>query len=109
MHRRMILIVAGVAAAALAVGGVAWATSGGSSVSLPGNAKAKAGDAALAHTGGGTVIETETGDNGAAYSVEIRRADGSTVEVSLDKSFAVTGQEGDDDGAKDDQSGANDD
>lgn len=53
--------------------------------------------AALAHTGGGDVTETELGDDGAAYGVEIRLADGSQVEVNLDVEFNVIGSEGDDD------------
>ncbi len=53
--------------------------------------------AALEHTGGGEVLETEIGDDGAAYGVEIRLPDGSQVEVNLDDSFAVIGSEADDD------------
>jgi hypothetical protein len=100
----MIVIVTGVVAAAmLAVGGVAWATSGGDEAPLSGDARTKAVEAALAHVGGGTVIETETGDDGAAYGIEIRRADGSVVEVSLDSSFAVVGSEADDDSKGEDE------
>ncbi len=58
--------------------------------------------------GGGTVVETEAGDDGAAYGVEIRLADGSMVEVQLDESFAVTGSEGDDDTKGDESSADND-
>lgn len=53
--------------------------------------------AALEHTGGGEVTETETGDDGAAYGVEIRLDDGSQVEVNLDAEFNVIGSEADDD------------
>jgi hypothetical protein len=98
MRRRMVVIAASVTAvAALAVGGVAWATSGGDEAPLSGDAKTKAVDAALAHVGGGTVVETEAGDDGAAYGVEIRLDNGSVVEVALDESFAVIGEEADDD------------
>ena len=78
---------------------------------LTGSALDKATAAALAHTGGGTVIETEVGDDGAAYGVEIRLDDGSVVEVALDQSFKVIGDASDDDGAKEteDESGADDD
>jgi uncharacterized membrane protein YkoI len=76
---------------------------------LSGDAKTKAVDAALAHVGGGTVLETEVGDDGAAYGVEIRLADGRVVEVQLDESFAVTGQEGDDDTEGEQESGSDDD
>ena len=57
--------------------------------------------AALEHTGEGAVTETEVGDDGAAYGVEIRLGDGSQVEVSLDKNCVVIGQEADDDGPND--------
>ncbi|MDA0353605.1 MAG: hypothetical protein O3A10_15570 [Chloroflexi bacterium] len=40
---------------------------------------------------------TEVGDDGAAYEVEVRLADGSQVEVALDEHFVVTGSELDDD------------
>jgi len=53
--------------------------------------------AALEHTGGGEVTETEMGDDGAAYGVEIRLDDGSQVEVNLDADFNVIGSEPDDD------------
>jgi len=109
MRRKMIAIAAGAAAVAtLAVGGVAWATSSGGDAPLSGDSRTKAVEAALAHVGGGTVVETEVGDDGAAYGVEVRLADGSVVEVSLDESFAVVGQQGDDD-RKGEESGADDD
>jgi len=53
--------------------------------------------AALEYTGGGTVTEAEAGDDGAAFGVEIRKDDGSQVEVRLDDTFTVIGTEGDDD------------
>jgi hypothetical protein len=68
----------------------------------------RAVDAALEDTGGGTVVETEAGDDGAAYSVEVRLDDGSQVEVNLDQDFKVIGHEADDDGPNDDE-GENDD
>src|SRR5687767_14867764 len=105
MRRRTMVIAASMAAvAALAVGGVAWATSGGDEAPLSGDAKTQAVEAALAHVGGGTVVETEAGDDGAAYGVEIRLADGTVVEVHLDRSFAVASSESDDDALGDDES-----
>jgi uncharacterized membrane protein YkoI len=73
---------------------------GGSDTDTPltGSNLDRASAAALAHTGGGTVLETEIGDDGAAYGVEIRLDDGSVVEVSLDASFAVIDSTVDDDG-----------
>lgn len=98
-----------VAAAAVvaAVAGFAVA-SGGDDAPLRGDTRARAEAAALEHTGGGTVVETEVGDDGAAYEVEVRRADGTQVEVELDDGFRVVGSERDDDGS-DDAEGAGDD
>jgi uncharacterized membrane protein YkoI len=90
-----------IAAAGLAVamaGGVAAAAGGGDTdQELTGPTRDRAVAAARAATGGGTVLETEVGDDGAAYGVEIRRGDGRQVEVKLDKAFKVIAQEPDDD------------
>ena len=102
MNRRTKWIAAGIGAAAIAIGGVGMALANGGSDSdspLTGHDLDRATQAALEHTGGGTVLESEAGDDGAAYSVEIKRDDGTVVEVQLDESFNVTGDEADDDGA----------
>lgn len=57
----------------------------------------KAADAALATTGGGTVTGVETDDNGAGYEVEVRKSDGSAVEVQLGNDFQPRADEADDD------------
>ena len=44
---------------------------------------------------GAAVTDTEVGDDGAAFSVEIRLDDGSQVEVNLDAEYAVIGSEAD--------------
>jgi Peptidase propeptide and YPEB domain len=110
MRGRMVKIGAGaVAVMALAGGGVAWATGAGDDDKpLSGAARERAIEAALAHTKGGTVTETESGDDGAAYGVEVRLSDGRQVEVELDESFNVIGQEGDDD-SRGENDGPNDD
>jgi len=69
---------------------------------LTGETRDKAVAAAIAHVGGGTVTETELGDDGAAYGVEVRRPDGTQVEVNLDRNYAVTSTEADDDRGDDD-------
>ena len=80
------------------VGGIAAAApDGDADQELTGTTRDRAVAAALAATGGGTVLETEAGDDGAAYGVEIRLADGRQVEVNLDESFRVVGQEADED------------
>jgi uncharacterized membrane protein YkoI len=105
MDRKVRWIGGGALAVALIGGGtgVAIAT-GGEDRPLTGSALEKATAAALQHTGGGTVIETEAGEDGAAYGVEIRLDDGRVVEIDLDVNFQVIGQESDDDGSADAES-----
>jgi uncharacterized membrane protein YkoI len=97
--------IAGGALAVAIVGGgtgVAIATGAGDDDQpLTGTTLERARAAALEFTGGGTVIETEVGDDGSAYGVEIRLDDGRVVEVSLDQAFDVVGDEADDDGTND--------
>ena len=111
MDKRTKLVVGGLAAAAVvAVGaGVGVASGGDDDKPLRGSAYSRAASAALDHVGGGTVVETEVGDGGAAYEVEVRRDDGSVVEVELDKSFDVIGSAGDDDGSGAEAEGGDDD
>ena len=88
---------------ALIVGGggaIAWAApSADDDKPLTGQTLERASDAALSATGGGVVVDSEVGDDGAAYSVEVRTEDGRQVEIDLSESFAVVGQEADDDSA----------
>ena len=97
MQRRTRWIVGAGVFTAVMLGGVAAATGGDDDQELTGSTRDRAVEAALAATGGGTVLETEAGDDGAAYGVEIRLADGRQVEVNLDESFKVVGQEADED------------
>jgi uncharacterized membrane protein YkoI len=105
-------VIAFAAVAALAAGGVAiaGATGGGddddaSDTPISGSALQKAGAAALEHTGGGRVTETEVGDEESYYEVEVTREDGSQVDVQLDRGFNVVGDEADSDGPEDDGPG----
>jgi hypothetical protein len=101
--RTKIALTAGAAVVALAVGtGVGIASSGDDDTPLTGTDLERATEAALAHTGGGTVTETEVGEGG-AYGVEVRMPDGSIVEVGLDADFHVIGSEADDDHVIDSQ------
>lgn len=105
-------LVAGAIAAVVVIGagtGVVLASAGDDDKPLTGTDLERATEAALDHVGGGEVIETEIGDDGAAYGVEVRRADGSVVEVNLDSGFDVIGSEADDDsGGEDDDDPADD-
>src|SRR5215217_6279268 len=56
-----------------------------------GGALDRATAVALAHTGGGRVTATEVGDEEGYYEIEVRRADGSQVDVHLDRDFNLIG------------------
>jgi len=109
MNRKLVLIAALVLVVGAVSTGFAIAAAGGDEQPLTGSDLEQAKAAALAHTGGGTVTETETGDDGAAYSVEVRLADGTQVEVNLDGNFDVIGQATDDDGPGDQEGPGDDD
>ena len=102
-------LITGTVIAALAVGGVAIAGAAGGDDddagerAISGRALDRAGAAALDHTGGGRVTETETGDEESYYEVEVTRDDGSQVDVQLNRDFEVVGSEGDDDRGEDGQ------
>jgi hypothetical protein len=109
MDRKTKWIAGGVLAVAVVGGGTGLAVASGSDDEpLTGSALDRATAAALEHTGGGTVTESEIGDGGAAYSLEVRLDDGSQLEVNLDEHFNVIGQEADDDGANDEDGSGND-
>jgi hypothetical protein len=73
------------------------ATNGDNDQELTGATRDRAVAAALAATAGGTVLETEAGDDGAAYGVGVRLDDGRQIEVNLDESFKVVNQAPDED------------
>jgi uncharacterized membrane protein YkoI len=60
---------------------------------ITGEALEKASAAALAHTGGGRVSDTEVGDEDSYYEVEVTLPDGRQVDVQLDEHFNVVGDE----------------
>ena len=70
---------------------------------IEGAALEKASAAALEETGGGTVTETETGDEESYYEVEVTLDDGTMTDVQVNRDFQVVGSE--DDGADEDESG----
>jgi hypothetical protein len=85
----------------LAVGGagIAKAVSGSDSETVKGPAATKAATAAVQAVGGGRALEVEyqDGDAPGVYEVEVRRADGSHVEVHLNGQFESVGTQADDD------------
>ena len=108
MNRKQILVVACIAVGGLAVGGagMAKAVSGSSSEIVNGSATENAARAAVEAVGGGQALEVEyqDGDSPGVYEVEVRRADGSHVEVHLNGQFESVGTQADDD-ARDSGSG----
>jgi len=82
----VVLVVAAVAGVA-----VTGAVGGDDDQPITGAALDRASAAALAHTGGGRVTETETGDEESLYEVEVTLDDGRQVDVQLDADFNVVG------------------
>lgn len=117
LNRRIVVI--GVAAGVLAVGGVgiAQAVGGSSEEPVTGPAAEQAKSAALKAAGGGTVLEIErqdgdgpAGGSTALFEVEVRRLDGSQIEIHLDDRFQPVGKAPDDDsGAESDSESGSDD
>jgi uncharacterized membrane protein YkoI len=99
-------IIAGAAVVALGVGGTAIAGSAGSDDNggtgddgagkpITGASLDKASRIAVDHVGGGTVTATELQDEEGYYEVEVKRDDGSQVDVHLDSHFNVLNERGD--------------
>lgn len=82
------------AVAALGIGGVVWAST--ASADLQGSERDRVAAAATKAVGGGEVLKVEASDDrNEAYEVEVRKSDGTEVEVSLDKKLTVLGQDTD--------------
>jgi uncharacterized membrane protein YkoI len=101
MSRRTKIMLVGATVLALGAGGAGLAIAGddddGTETAITGSALERASAAALEETGGGTVSETEVGDEESYYEVEVTRDDGSQVDVQLDRDFQVVGSESDSD------------
>ena len=83
------------AVAALGIGGVVWASS--ANADLQGGERDRVSTAATQAVGGGKVIDAESSDDpGEAFEVEVRKPDGTEVDVTLDKDLNVLRQEADD-------------
>jgi uncharacterized membrane protein YkoI len=90
-----------VAGAATTTGvAVAGSDDDASDAPITGTALEKAEEAALAHTGGGRVTETEVGDEESYYEVEVTLHDGSQVDVQLDADYQVVDTESDRDASE---------
>ena len=111
MRRKRTLVVAVVAPVVLAIGagtGIAR-TVGGADEHVTGPAAGKAAAAAVKAAGGGKGVEVEyqDGDGAGVYEVEVRRSDGSHLEVHLNGQFQPVGTARDDDsGSESDDTGS---
>mgnify|MGYP001813367124 FL=1 len=103
-NKTKVLLISAVAAIAVIAGAGAAIASGGDDSEPPitGDALVKASEAALAHTGGGTVTDTEVGDEESYYEVEVTMDDGRSIDVQLDEAFRVVGEEVEDESEDDD-------
>jgi uncharacterized membrane protein YkoI len=93
VKKKTIWITSAAVAAALVAGGAGLAIADpfDNDGPLTGTALDKASSAALDAVGSGTVTDTEASDEGSAqaYEVEVTLADGTDVDVALDRSFAL--------------------
>ena len=95
------------AVAVLGVGGVVWSSA--ANADLQGSERDRVGNAATQAVGGGTVVDAEASDDrGEAYEVEVRKDDGTEVEVTLDKDLNVVSQAADDTNDRDDRNDSDD-
>jgi uncharacterized membrane protein YkoI len=107
MQRSTKLIIAAAAVGAMAIAGTGLAVAGNpldddaTDTPITGEALDRASAAALEHTGGGRVTETEVGDEESYYEVEVTLEDGTQVDVQLDEAFEVVGDEADSDATED--------
>ncbi|MFN0094577.1 MAG: PepSY domain-containing protein [Dehalococcoidia bacterium] len=91
MNKRLTVLVGGLLVAGAGAGFAVATAGGGDDTEAPieGEALERASAAALAHTGGGRVTETEQGDEESYYEVEVTMPDGRQVDVQLDRDFNV--------------------
>jgi uncharacterized membrane protein YkoI len=108
LRRKRVLVPAIGTVAALAIGATAWSASANN---VTGSERDRIAQAAIKIVGGGTAEDVEYSDHaGEAYEVEVRRADGTEVDVSLDKNLKEvrTEVDNDDDGDDDGDDDADD-
>jgi len=106
LRRKRVLVPAIGTVAALAIGTTAWSASANN---VTGDERDRIAAAAVKVAGGGTAEDVEQSDDAdEAYEVEVRRANGTEVEVSLDKNLKEVRTEVDDDLDSDDGGDARD-
>ena len=103
VNKTKVLLVSALVAVGVIAGTGAAIAGGGDDAEEPitGDALVRASAIALEHTGGGTVTETEIGDEDSFYEVEVTMDDGRQIDVQLDENFIVVGDEVDTEEDKD--------
>jgi uncharacterized membrane protein YkoI len=82
--------------AAIGVGGLMWTSAANADVR--GGERDRVAAAAVQAVGAGSAVDVETSDDiGEAYEVEVRKEDGTEVDVALDKDLKVVTQKADTD------------
>ena len=87
MNKRTIAIA--VLGVAVLLGAGAAARADSQDTPITGSAYDRAAAVALAQTGGGKITGTEVNDEESYYQVEVTKADGTQVDVNLDRAFNV--------------------
>jgi uncharacterized membrane protein YkoI len=99
--------IAALAGGGAAIAGATGAGDDGSGTPITGSALGKAKAVALEETGGGEVTATEVRDEEGYYEVEVKKTDGSQVDVHLDRQFNVLDSSADGSGDSGSDSGSN--
>lgn len=95
LRRKRVIIPTVAAAVLLGGGGAFWAATAASD-DVRGGDRDRVADAAVEHVGGGTAVDVETSDDpGEAFEVEVRKDDGTEVDVTLDQDLTVLASEDD--------------
>jgi hypothetical protein len=94
-------VIAALGAGGAAIAGATGAGDDGNGTPITGSALDQAKSAALQHTGGGQVTATEVRDEEGYYEVEVKKDDGSQVDVHLDRNFNLLDSSADGSGSAD--------
>lgn len=96
LRSKRVLIPAIATVAVLGAGATVWTATADDN--LQGDERDRVAAAAVDAAGGGEAVDVETSDDrGEAYEVEVRREDGTEVDVALDENLEVVRQDEDDD------------
>lgn len=95
LRRKRVILPTLAAVAVVGAGGVFWAASADD---VSGDERDRVAAAAVEVAGGGEAVDVEESDDpGEAYEVEVRLADGTEIDVTLDRDLRVVAQDRDDD------------